>query len=72
MDTLLEKSTESAANGVADAGPDLENVPVEQVLAKLNVRPDQGLTSAEAQQRPSQYRAEHHRREGEAIVSRLY
>ncbi|MBP9806386.1 MAG: hypothetical protein KBE22_15980 [Candidatus Accumulibacter sp.] len=39
----------------AASGPDLEKVPVEQVLAKLAVNPEQGLSAAEAQQRVAKY-----------------
>jgi H+-transporting ATPase len=33
----------------------LKRLPVKQVLARLDVKPDQGLDQAEAQQRLSQY-----------------
>jgi H+-transporting ATPase len=35
--------------------PDLEKTPVEQVLARLDVEPDQGFSRAEAQKRLSRY-----------------
>ncbi|MGB7934745.1 MAG: cation-transporting P-type ATPase, partial [Gammaproteobacteria bacterium] len=42
----------NAAPTASDA--DLEKLPVEQVLATLNVKPDQGLSQTEAQKRLSQ------------------
>jgi len=39
----------------AGAGADLEKIPVDQVLAKLGVQAERGLSSAEAQQRLAQY-----------------
>jgi H+-transporting ATPase len=39
----------------AGADADLEKIPVEQVLAKLGVQADRGLSSIEAQQRLAQY-----------------
>ena len=36
----------AAAATANDAGPDLEKMPVEQVLATLDVKPDKGLTGA--------------------------
>ncbi len=39
----------------AASGPDLEKIAVEQVLATLAVKPEQGLSAAEAQQRVVKY-----------------
>ncbi len=39
----------------AASGPDLEKIPVEQVLATLAVNPEHGLSAAEAQQRVTKY-----------------
>ena len=52
--------TNVAANdSVARAGdkgaPDLEKMPIADVLANLGSKPDQGLTSVEAQRRLAQY-----------------
>jgi magnesium-transporting ATPase (P-type) len=47
--TPSPKATPTASNA------DLEQLPVEQVLASLTVEPDQGLSQAEAQKRLSQY-----------------
>ena len=44
------------SGGAAAGGPDLEKIPVEQVLATLVVKPEQGLSAAEAQQRVARYR----------------
>ena len=52
-----------AGDGTAPAAPagptgpasDLEKAPVDEVLAKLEVKPDQGLTKAAAEQRLTQY-----------------
>jgi len=52
---MLEKPTAPAATGASDAGPDLEKLAVEQVLTTLAVKPDQGLSSAEVQQRTARY-----------------
>ncbi len=41
--------------GVPSPGPDLEKVPVDQVFATLGVKPEQGLSTAEAEQRLTQY-----------------
>ncbi|MCB1943936.1 MAG: HAD-IC family P-type ATPase, partial [Candidatus Accumulibacter sp.] len=50
MANVTEQATPAAADG-----PDLEKVPVEEVLSTLAVKADQGLSSAEAQQRLSRY-----------------
>ena len=39
----------------SDASIDLEKVPVDQALAQLAVKPDRGLSSAEAPQRLNKY-----------------
>lgn len=41
--------------GGSAAATDLEKLPIEQVLAKLGVRPDRGLLATEAQQRLARY-----------------
>ena len=44
----VSKQTNPSANSkAAAAGPDLEKVPVDQVLATLAVKPEQGLSTAE-------------------------
>src|SRR5215475_12530523 len=43
----------TTASGAAAA--DLEKIPIEQVFAKLEVKPDQGLSAAEAQRRLGTY-----------------
>ncbi|HRD93474.1 MAG TPA: plasma-membrane proton-efflux P-type ATPase [Accumulibacter sp.] len=50
MADLTEQSDTPAASG-----PDLEKIPVEQVLAALAVKPEQGLSTTEAQQRVAKY-----------------
>ncbi len=45
----------SNVGDAASAAADLEKLPVGQVLAKLAVRPEQGLSSAEAKQRLAQF-----------------
>jgi H+-transporting ATPase len=51
--TATTTSSTKAASSSSDA--DLEKLPVDQVLTSLHVRPDQGLSQAEAQARLSQY-----------------
>ena len=43
------------AGAPAANGPDLEKIPVEQVLSTLGVKPEQGLSAAEVQQRTAKY-----------------
>ena len=45
-----EKAAESQAEG-----PDLEKIPIEEVLSQLDVKPDQGLSADEAKQRLGKY-----------------
>ena len=51
--TATPTPSSKTASTASDAN--LEKLPVEQVLAKLNVKPDQGLSSEEGQKRLSQY-----------------
>ena len=53
-DTTLLASAAGALR-TPDAEVDLEKVPVGEVVSKLGVQPDQGLSSAEAQRRLGQY-----------------
>jgi len=47
---VLDAGTSDHRQADASVTQTLEKVPVEQVLAKLTVQPDRGLSSAEAQQ----------------------
>jgi H+-transporting ATPase len=49
------KQSTPSADSKAAAGPDFEKMPVEQVLSTLAVKPEQGLSTAEAQQRQGKY-----------------
>lgn len=51
--TMLNEKQPSGTKSTVDT--DLENIPVEQVLAQLGVQAERGLSSAEAQQRLAQY-----------------
>ena len=52
----VSKQTNPSANSkAAAAGPDLEKIPVDQVLATLAVKPEQGLSTAEVAQRATKY-----------------
>jgi len=55
MTTSTNGGQAAAPATSTDAGPDLEKIPVEQVLAKLDVKADKGLTGDEAQKRLAQY-----------------
>lgn len=48
-------TSSGAATRGADAGADLEKIPVEQVLEKLGVKPEQGLSDSEAHKRLATY-----------------
>jgi len=48
-------NTTTQAGAPAANGPDLEKIPVEQVLSTLGVKPEQGLSAAEVQQRTAKY-----------------
>ena len=48
-------NTSTQAGTPAASGPDLEKIPVEQVLSTLSVKPEQGLSAAEARQRAAKY-----------------
>ncbi|MCB1967492.1 MAG: hypothetical protein KDI64_16060, partial [Candidatus Accumulibacter sp.] len=48
-------NTSTQAGTPAGSGPDLEKIPVEQVLSTLSVKPEQGLSAAEVQQRAARY-----------------
>jgi H+-transporting ATPase len=50
---MADASTQ--AGTPAASGPDLEKIPVEQVLSTLSVKPEQGLSAAEARQRAAKY-----------------
>jgi H+-transporting ATPase len=51
--TVTATHSTKAASTASD--PDLEKLPVEQVLTSLHVQPDHGLSQAEVQKRLSQY-----------------
>ncbi|MGB5011583.1 MAG: plasma-membrane proton-efflux P-type ATPase, partial [Candidatus Dechloromonas phosphoritropha] len=55
MVDTMKQSNPSADSKAAAAGPDLEKVPVDQVLATLAVKPEQGLSTAEVAQRATRY-----------------
>src|SRR6516164_9875884 len=55
MSAVALESTALSSKTKMDPAIDLEKVPVETVLAQLKVKADQGLSSAEAQQRLAQY-----------------
>ena len=48
-------NTSTQAGTPAGSGPDLEKVPVEQVLSTLSVKAEQGLSAAEVEQRTARY-----------------
>ena len=55
MSTVALQSATRAHEVGAHAAIDLEKLPVEKVLAQLAVKPEQGLSSAEARQRLAKY-----------------
>jgi H+-transporting ATPase len=55
MDSVVASQQDPAQNPSKSLASDLEKIPVQQVLAKLDVQVGQGLSSAEANQRLSQY-----------------
>jgi H+-transporting ATPase len=55
MSAVALQSATRAHDVGSPAAIDLEKLPVEKVLAQLAVKPEQGLSSAEAQQRLAKY-----------------
>jgi len=55
MSAVALQSATRAPEGGSQTAIDLEKLPVDKVLAQLAVKPDQGLSSAEAQQRLNKY-----------------
>src|SRR5215470_1929733 len=55
MTAVALQSATRAPEGGTQTAIDLEKMPVERVLAQLAVKPEQGLSSAEARQRLAQY-----------------
>ena len=61
----------SQDQGPAGTRPDLEKISVEQVLATLAVKPDQGLSAAEAQHRIARYGPNALIEKEESLLSKL-
>jgi H+-transporting ATPase len=55
MSAIAMESTASPSKAKLDPAIDLEKMPVDQVLAQLNVKSDRGLSGAEVQQRLAKY-----------------
>ena len=55
MSAVALQSATRAPEVGSQAAIDLERMPVEKVLAQLAVKPDQGLSSAEARERLAKY-----------------
>jgi len=55
MSAVALQSATRAPEGGSQTAIDLEKLPVDKVLAQLAVKPEQGLSSAEAQQRLNKY-----------------